>query len=309
MPSFENMASQYSDAPEPISPSYPEVVPTPQHQASTWQASSQHQPGYINDGSAPVTSKPGQPWSSPQTSYNVAHGSDRGYDSHNGTYAGSTMVFNQDKTHTELPAAETSKKKILCGCPVIVFVLSVIIAILIGAVVGLAAGTGVQTARVNEANDKVQDLQAQMASISFPTGTGSSPAATTTAAIDNGCSSNPSAVNGKEYTAFELLGSTNFTMRCGKDVNAPVLMSLLVSDFNTCMDSCSSWSMYAPRMFGKSENTTCTGVSFIPLWTAKSDALKGGAPGNCYLKKNASTSSFQTGNIGTPVHGAVVASS
>ncbi|TLD27209.1 hypothetical protein PspLS_04974, partial [Pyricularia sp. CBS 133598] len=258
----------YSDAPEPFSPSYPEVVPTPQHQAHTWQASSQHQPGYINDGSAPVASKPGQPWSSPQTSYNGAQGSDRGYDSHNGAYAGSTMVFSPEKTHMELPAAEQSKKKTLCGCSVIVFVLSVIIAVLIGAVVGLATGTGIQTARFNEANDKVQSLEAQMASISFPTGTGNAPSATA-AVIDNGCSSNPSAVNGKEYTAFELMGSTNFIMRCGKDVNAPVLMSLFVSDFNTCMDSC-------------------------------------GAPGNCYLKKNASNSSFQTGTAGTPVHGAVV---
>ncbi|EHA54920.1 hypothetical protein MGG_01729 [Pyricularia oryzae 70-15] len=300
------MAPQYSDAPEPISASYPEVVPTPQHQAHTWQAPSQHQPGYINDGSTPVTSKPGQPWSSPQTSYNGAQGSDRGYDSHNGTYAGSTMVFNPEKTHMELPAAEKIKKKTLCGCSVIVFILSVIIAVLIGAVVGLASGTGIQTARFNEANDKLQSLEASMASKSFPTGTGNAPAATTTAVIDNGCSSNPTAVNGKDYTAFELLGSTIFTMRCGKDVNAPVLMSLFVPDFNSCMDSCSSWTTYAPRMFGSNDNTTCTGVSFIPLWTNKTIALKGGAPGNCYLKKNASTGSFQTGNAGTPVHGAVV---
>ncbi|TLS29712.1 hypothetical protein PpBr36_01247, partial [Pyricularia pennisetigena] len=299
----------YSDAPEPISPSYPEVVPAPQHQTHTWQASSQQQPGYISDGSAPVTSKPGQPWSSPQTSYNVAPGSDRGYDSHNGTYAGNTMVFNPEKTHTELPAAEQSKKKTLCGCSVIVFVLSVIIAVLVAAVVGLATGTGIQTARLNEATDKVQSLQASKASISSPTGTGNAPAATTTAVIDNGCSSNPAAVNGKVYTAFELVGSANFTMRCDKDVDAPVLMSLFASDFNNCMDSCSSWTMYAPRMFGKNENTTCTGVSFIPLWTTKPNALKGGAPGNCYLKKNATTSSFQTANAGTPVHGAVVARS
>ena len=61
-------------------------------------------------------------------------------------------------------------------------------------------------------------------------------------------------------------------------------------------------------MFAKNENTTCTGVSFIPLWTVKDDAEKGGAPGNCYLKAGPiKESDLEFPNIGTECHAAILA--
>lgn len=83
-------------------------------------------------------------------------------------------------------------------------------------------------------------------------------------------------------------------------------MALFSSDFDTCMDHCASYNQYLPNLFGSNNtNTTCGGVSFIPLWTPKAEALKGGAPGNCYLKPT-QTADLSTPNIGTECHAAVL---
>lgn len=318
------MASKYNDAPEPIAcSSYPEAIPTLYHEAPIpWQSPPAQQQEY--DSFVPTSAtaaKPGHLYPAPQGIY---HGAPRSLSDYQpgAVYAESASIFPPDKGNgerlTSERAAET-KRTTICGCAVITFVLSAIIAILAGAVAGLAVSTGIQTDRINESNNKLQNLQASISNSSVASqtttgggkATGTTTATTTvtaTAVIDNGCSSNPDAVNGEVYTAFKLLGSARFTMRCNKDVNAPNLMSLFASDFNACMDSCSAWTMYAPKMFGNGDNSTCTGVSFIPLWTTQSAALKGSAPGNCYLKKTKlDSSAFKDANAGTPVLGAILA--
>lgn len=84
-------------------------------------------------------------------------------------------------------------------------------------------------------------------------------------------------------------------------------MALFASDFDTCMDACASYSMYLPKTFPNSNLTTCGGVSFIPLWTTKADALEGHAPGNCYLKPLPQTvTGLNVPNAGTEVHAAIL---
>jgi hypothetical protein len=87
-------------------------------------------------------------------------------------------------------------------------------------------------------------------------------------------------------------------------------MSLFTSDMDTCIDACASYSMYMPRFFGSNNrNTTCGGVSFIPLWTNRTIAEAGKAPGNCYLKPSAQTfAGLEVPNIGTECHAAILAS-
>ncbi len=96
-------------------------------------------------------------------------------------------------------------------------------------------------------------------------------------------------------------------MHCNKDtLNNPVL-SLFVADFNSCMDSCSSYNKYIPVDFSglsNSTNATCGAVSFIPLWTQKSRAASGSAPGNCYLKP--APSGLKDAYIGTECHSAML---
>lgn len=86
-------------------------------------------------------------------------------------------------------------------------------------------------------------------------------------------------------------------------------MALFAADINTCMDSCAAYTKYVGATFGTSNaNATCGAVSFIPLWTNKTAALDGEAPGNCYLKPT-QTGSPSTPNIGTECHAAVLNSS
>ena len=96
-------------------------------------------------------------------------------------------------------------------------------------------------------------------------------------------------------------------MMCNKDAANTPLMSLFTSDFNTCMDACAAYTFYMPSLFGDNNNTTCTGVSFIPLWTTKSGALAGKAPGNCYLKPGEQNDdTITTPNIGTECHAGIL---
>lgn len=86
-------------------------------------------------------------------------------------------------------------EKRIWGCPVLVFVLSLIIAFLSAAVVGLAAGTGVQANRANRA-------EAKLASAGNATGNSTSSGGSVDLdSLDKGCSSNASGVSGTKYTS------------------------------------------------------------------------------------------------------------
>lgn len=73
------------------------------------------------------------------------------------------------------------------------------------------------------------------------------------------------------------------------------------------MDACASYTKYVSINFGgRSINSTCAAVSFVPAWTDKSIASAGGAPGNCYLKPGPQNSTtLTTPNIGVSVHAGV----
>ncbi|TPX07314.1 uncharacterized protein E0L32_010736 [Thyridium curvatum] len=196
------------------------------------------------------------------------------------------------------------------GCSVAVFVLATVVALLLAAVVGLAAGTGIEARRASDAADQLAELSASASAAAAKTVTVTAPAPTATpwAALDHKCSSDPDNVSGQTYTSFTLLGAQTFTIQCNKDTTGTDLLSLFVADFDACMDACSAFTMYETANFGSANaNATCGAVSFIPLWTIKSDAQKGKAPGNCYLKPAPqSLKTLKTPNIGTECHAAFV---
>lgn len=304
------MAANHEHAPEVAPQSYPEAVPQQHPQVYNDPQQSQQQPYYAPDAKPtypPMVSSP-----PPTTVYSPYQASHAGLASENGGGGGGGGEEKRRGGGAE---------RTVCGCTLIVFVLSVIIAVLAAGVIGLAAGTGIEASLANEANDKYQKLQASVsaAGLLAPSSTGTAPAPASgtscpkpeTVVIDNGCASNSSSVNGQSYTSFKLLSLVTYTMQCNKDVNGTVLYSLFAPDFNSCMDSCSGYTKYATDFFGTTNvNATCAGVSFIPLWTNKTIALAGGAPGNCYLKRGPlEKKAFVTANAGTPVHGAIVSGS
>ncbi|KAK3369053.1 hypothetical protein B0T24DRAFT_631561 [Lasiosphaeria ovina] len=111
----------------------------------------------------------------------------------------------------------------------LVFILSCIIALLSAAVIGLAAGTGIESQRANDAASKISALSSSLALATATrtgtgtgtgtrtgtgTGTGTPTASSTTkpsgasetplppGLIDDGCADNPESVNGSKYTSF-----------------------------------------------------------------------------------------------------------
>ncbi|EHK17597.1 uncharacterized protein TRIVIDRAFT_18729, partial [Trichoderma virens Gv29-8] len=194
----------------------------------------------------------------------------------------------------------------------LVLVLSIIIAILAAAVIGLAAGTGVATKNYNDANSKLAVLSSSLSAVqatpppSTATGTATSSSTLPSGTPDfndltNGCSDDPGSVTGNIYTS-SFFGKPHFTMYCNKDTNNPALYSLFATDFSGCMDACAGWNSY-----NTTTKQTCVAVSFIPSWSILKNAVNGGAPGDCYLKAGQqSTAILKTANIGTECHAAVL---
>ncbi|KAM0328026.1 hypothetical protein ACHAQA_005427 [Verticillium albo-atrum] len=199
-------------------------------------------------------------------------------------------------THSQATSHKAKKGVCGCGCTLVVLVLSIIVAALAAAVIGLAVGTGIQTNRANDANEKLSALSASGPATQTETVTVSASAPTETgyAAITRDCSDEDEKTTGTNYTT-EFLNKVTFTMFCNS--NAPPfepLMALAVPDFDRCMDACASYTKYVSAFFDDAEdnvNATCTAVSFIPGWTARESAIKAKAEGNCYLKSGRQTRS------------------
>ncbi|KAK0718265.1 hypothetical protein B0T26DRAFT_609200, partial [Lasiosphaeria miniovina] len=170
-----------------------------------------------------------------------------------------------------------------CGCGMLVFILSCIIALLSAAVIGLAAGTGIESQRANDATSKISALRTPTASSTTKPG-GASETPLPPGLIDDGCADNPESVSGSKYTSFSLFGGLTFQRFCNMDTPYQPLLSLFTADFQACMDSCASYTKYSPTFFGNNVNTTCAAVSFVPAWSSKLNASSAGSPGNCYLK-------------------------
>ncbi|KAI8629325.1 hypothetical protein F5Y19DRAFT_432259 [Xylariaceae sp. FL1651] len=176
------------------------------------------------------------------------------------------------------------------GCPLIVFILSVSIGILSIIVIGLAAGTGIQGSRANDAESKLASLMANISN------------------IDRGCSANPSVVTATTYTSY-YFGKPTYKIYCNNDAPNPPLQSLFVGNFDDCMDACTAYSAYTAGNFPdetSSANFTCSAVSFIPAWTNRTFAVEQNAPGNCYLKPGPqNTTALKTSQPGA-VHAALL---
>lgn len=216
-----------------------------------------------------------------------------GYD-HTSGYGGS---------RTDASVVGRRPEKRIWGCPVIVFVLSLIIAFLSAAVVGLAAGTGVQASRASRA-------EAKLASAGNTTvNSTSSDGSVDLDRLDRGCSSDSTGVSRTKYSS-PFWGKPTYEIWCNSDAPNPPLLTLFVPDFDGCMDACASWSDSAAKQFPGSatnNNRTCAGVSFIPAWTDRDLAVRGTAPGNCYLKPGPqNTSALTVPNIGQECHAAIV---
>lgn len=90
-------------------------------------------------------------------------------------------------------------------------------------------------------------------------------------------------------------------MYCNRDALNTPFYSLFTADFDGCMDACASWNSY------NNTNSTCEGVSFIPLWSIMEFAVEGEAPGDCYLKPGPqSKKGLNVPNIGTECHAAIL---
>ncbi|KAI5868380.1 hypothetical protein GGS23DRAFT_545190 [Durotheca rogersii] len=215
--------------------------------------------------------------------------------------------YEQQPAHGEIPPAEQVKtSRRIWGCSVLVLILSVIIAILSAAVIGLAAGTGVEASRANDAEARLAEMVASPVTLTV---TAPSPSPTGFSAIDKGCSTNSAGVTRTKYRS-QFFNTPTFTIYCNSDAPNPPLQSLFVANFDDCIDACASYSFYIPSDFPNATalNTTCVGLSFIPAWTNRDFAFDGNAPGNCYLKPGPQNeTALRTPNIGgSAVHAAIL---
>lgn len=184
---------EHHDAPELAQSSFPEAVPPQQqYQYNQGQYQQPYQPYPVQN--ATIKPEDGQvPGSAPFSAYS-------------GSQLTSPAVAGA------VPAAQggaAKRKGTVCGCSVLEFVLCTIIALLSAAVIGLAAGTGVEANRANTAEDREAQLRSSLASAtaaSSGTGTATTTSSTATGTsfsdLDDDCSSNASGVTGTAYDAF-----------------------------------------------------------------------------------------------------------
>lgn len=190
----ENHAHQ---APEVVQTDYPEAVAPQQqfNQHQQYQQNQQYQQQYQQYQQYPLKPEDAQypPGSGPYSAYSNSQ-----LDPTSPRPQAAALGAG-----SQAPAGEGKKKGRICGCTVLVFVLCIIIALLSAAVIGLAAGTGVEASRANTADSRVAELSASLASATA-TATGDAASATTTsfADLDRNCSADPNAVTGTTYDAF-----------------------------------------------------------------------------------------------------------
>ena len=118
--------------------------------------------------------------------------------------------YNTNSPHTQhavpVGSQKQSSKGTICGCTILVFILSCIIALLSAAVIGLAAGTGVEANRANDATTKLAQLSSSISAgavkATKTVTTTATPTSTAFADLDNNCADDPGGVTGQTYTAF-----------------------------------------------------------------------------------------------------------
>ncbi|KAI0390389.1 hypothetical protein F5Y17DRAFT_468978 [Xylariaceae sp. FL0594] len=244
--------------------SYPEVY----HPVPTPEVVQQYQYGGNNCRSVPLNS-----YTAPATATATATtATEASKDQYHGGGGSSYSPYDQHSAQGILsPTGQTRERprRTICGRAMdTVFFLSVATALLSLAVIGLAAGTGIQSKRANDADAKLAALVAKISN------------------LDRGCSEDPGGVSSSSYIS-DFFNRRTFKIYCNSDAPNPPLQTLFVGNFDDCIDACASYSTFTAGNFPgiKSDaNFTCSGVSFIPAWTNRTYALKENAPGNCYLK-------------------------
>lgn len=199
-------------APEVVNQNYPEVVPV-QHDPYSNTHNYPHQQQYPQAHQNYILPKPEDgtsTYASGNTPYSVhsaSHHTDRS--SPRALYA--TPATAPPSSSGEKARSDDKNNKggglVCCGLNTLVLVLSAIIAALFVAMVGLAAGTGVQANRANVAEAKVRAMSSAMSSTMAAktvtaTATAASATSTSFAALDDGCSSDAAGVSGTTYSAF-----------------------------------------------------------------------------------------------------------
>lgn len=176
------MSAQYDQAPEVAPQNYPEVA-SQHHGASPHYGSPQ-----LEEAAKPEAYTGGSTYAGTAPTISP--------------YPAVASPYSQQATLDQDPSAKRSKG-VLCGCSLLVLVLSCIIAILSAAVIGLAAGTGVEANRANDATSRLAALNTSgSAATATKTVTASAPTATPFNKLDGGCSDNPNGVSGTQYTSF-----------------------------------------------------------------------------------------------------------
>jgi type II secretory pathway pseudopilin PulG len=227
--------------------------------------------------------------------------------------------------HAELVASEKGRSRsprTLCGCSTLVLVLSIIIAILAAAVVGLAAATGVVVNNYNSADSDLQDLRASYTSLEAVaaeatgspasdgngSGTGSESTTTTTSlftsttasqtsaatsstpsatstdlsALTRDCSNQERGPDNSSYQSPSRITRQRFDVYCKVDAGGTLLYTVTVANFELCMDACASWNHWADR----NNHTQCDAAAFIPKWVDLDQQARDNARGSCYLKRD-----------------------
>ncbi|KAK8051813.1 hypothetical protein PG993_003198 [Apiospora rasikravindrae] len=271
------MAPRYDEAPETVAPAIPEYHPPP----TAPEVRLNH--GYVPQEPSPPVFK---------TEDSFTYHNYPGYAMMSPMGPPSTQ--NHDTTgYGSLPSDLGGRRKEgpkILGCSVVVFVLGVIIAILSAAVIGLAAGTGVEANRANTAESNLAALRANMT---------------------NDSSSPSSGATGGNYNAITMnfFDQSSYQIECNKETPIAPLQGIFVANFDDCIDACASYTKYTSENFANTTsdtNKTCAGVTFVPGWTDRQTALQGGAPGNCYLKPGPqSKSKLTVPNNGQETHSAV----
>jgi hypothetical protein len=153
------------------------------------------------------------------------------------SYGGSETIRYPQSTIPSPSVMGEKRGKTVCGCTFLVFVLSVIIAVLAVAVVGLAAGTGIQASRAGEA---VSQLQSMSASLPTKTVTAPVPTSTSFATLTNNCSQKGETTSGQIYTT-----------KCKSSATKPVTAEHALIG----MKNCSLWKgdLHHVLQFGCSE--------------------------------------------------------
>ncbi|EAQ88153.1 hypothetical protein CHGG_04772 [Chaetomium globosum CBS 148.51] len=200
------------------------------------------------------------------------------------------------------PEPPSRTGRTIFGCSLLVFILSCIIAILSAAVIGLAAATGIEAQRAEAAASSSLDALSALSSVSSIRHSQRDRARShrrrrswTTAAQATSTASK------RRYTP-------SFS-----DAPNPPLLSLFTANFGTCMDACAAYTKYVPATYSSDGGNTsadvdaiCQAVSFIPAWTNKLTAERGGAPGNCYLKGGPQNETgLNVPEIGVDCHAAI----